>query len=107
MSCHRTVARTTTVRLAAAAIHSTTLPHLPMKPGTPIPGLDFIKGADPPVALERSEYPEWINNLTQKSLAQLRRMSEEEATDKEKMRYLKLSRRMLIKKKNEEASANK
>jgi large subunit ribosomal protein L54 len=78
-----------------------------MKPGTPIPGLNFFKDQDPPVALERSDYPDWLYHLPQKSLAQLRRMPEEEATDKEKMRYLKLTRRMLIKQKNEAASANK
>lgn len=90
-----------------AAMHSTSVPLLPMKPGTPIPGLDFIKGQEPPVALERSEYPEWINHLTsQKSLAQLRRMSEDEATDEEKKRYLKLTRRILIKQNNEAAAAN-
>lgn len=80
-----------------------------MKPGTPIPGLDIYKDRDPPVALERSEYPAWIDNLAKKdkSLAELRRMPEEEATDKDKMRYLKLTRRMKIKKNNEEASARR
>jgi len=74
-----------------------------MKPGTPIPGLNFLKDRDPPVALDRSEYPEWVNSLTKRdvTLAQLRKMPEEEATDREKMRYLKLTRRIEIKRKNE------
>jgi hypothetical protein len=37
------------------------------------------------------------------SLAKLRRMTEEEATDREKERYLKLSRRQEMKNKNAEA----
>ena len=80
-----------------------------MKAGTPIPGLDIYKDKDPPVALERSEYPEWIDNLCKPlpSLAKLRKMPEEEATDKDKKRYLKLLRKLKIKKKNEEQSAAK
>lgn len=66
-----------------------------------------MKDQDPPVALARSEYPEWINHLSQKSLAQLRRMPEDQATEKDKVRYLKLSRRIVIKQNNEAASANK
>ena len=78
-----------------------------MKPGVPIPGLNFLKSKDPPVALERSEYPEWVNDLDKPmvSLAKLRRMDEEDATDREKMRYLKLTRRIVIKQKNLEAGA--
>lgn len=70
-----------------------------MKPGSPIPGLSFLKGTDPVVALERKEYPDWINDLAKPkiSLAKLRRMPESEATDREKMRYLKLERRLKIK----------
>ncbi|GKY93185.1 hypothetical protein MPSEU_000286400 [Mayamaea pseudoterrestris] len=90
---------------AVAAIHSTSHAQLPMTPGTPIPGLDFIKNQDPPVALD--EYPEWLHQLPLKSLAQLRRMPEAEATDREKMRYLKLTRKILIKQRNEVASASK
>lgn len=75
-----------------------------MKPGSPIPGLDIFKEKDPPVVLERSEYPEWVNNLCTPlvSLAKLRKMTVEEATDKEKKRYLKLIRKNQIKEKNEE-----
>lgn len=80
---------------------------MPMKPGTPIPGLDIYKDQDPPVALERSEYPDWVGTLAEPmiSLAKLRKMPEEEATDKEKKRYLKLVRRLKIKDNNEEAKA--
>jgi hypothetical protein len=80
-----------------------------MKPGTPIPGLNFLKGKDPPVALKREEYPAWVNDLgkPELTLARLKRMPEEEATDKQKMRYLKLTRRALIKQNNAEASTKK
>lgn len=76
---------------------------LPMKPGTVIPGLDLYKDKDPPVVLERSEYPEWVNDLATPlpTLAELRRLPEEEATDRDIMRYLKLTRKIEIKKKNE------
>jgi hypothetical protein len=76
-----------------------------MKPGTPIPGLNFLKGTDPVVALERKEYPDWVNDLAKPkiSLANLRRMPESEATDRDKMRYLKLKRRLKIKDNNSEA----
>jgi Mitochondrial ribosomal protein L37 len=77
-----------------------------MKPGTPINGLDIFKDKDPPVALERSEYPAWVSDLPKPlaSLAKLRRMPEEEASDKDKKRYLKLIRKIQIKKNNEEAA---
>jgi hypothetical protein len=80
-----------------------TLSALPMKAGTQIPGLNFIKDREPVVALERSEYPEWVGSLATPdvSLAALRRMPEEEATDRQKMRYLKLTRRGEIKEYNE------
>jgi Mitochondrial ribosomal protein L37 len=73
------------------------------KPGTPIKGLDIFKEKDPPVYLERHEYPEWIYQLAQPlaSLAKLRRLDEGEATDFDKKRYLKLTRRMKIKATNE------
>jgi hypothetical protein len=87
----------------------TSLCHLPLKPGTPIPGLDIYKEKEPPVALERSEYPDWLESLTKPlpSLATLRRMPEEEASDRDKMRYLKLTRRMKIKQNNEETKGKK
>jgi Mitochondrial ribosomal protein L37 len=73
------------------------------KPGSPMKGLDVFKDKDPPVYLERSEYPDWIYHLSQPlpSLAKLRKMDEDDATDTEKMRYLKLTRRMKIKAINE------
>ena len=76
-----------------------------MKPGTPIPGLNFLKGVDPVVALPREEYPEWVNSLVQPkiTLAKLRRMPIEEASDDDKMRYLKLKRRFKMKDNNEAA----
>jgi Mitochondrial ribosomal protein L37 len=82
---------------------------LALKPGTPIPGLDIYKEKEPPVVLERSEYPDWLESLAKPlpSLAKLRRMPEEDATDREKMRYLKLTRRMIIKRNNAEAAGKK
>jgi hypothetical protein len=76
-----------------------------MKPGSLIAGLDFIKDKEPVVAKERGEYPEWVGSLAQTmpSLARLRKMPDEEATDREKERYLKLTRRQQMKKNNEEA----
>ena len=74
-----------------------------MKPGHVFQGLDVYKDKDPPVVLERSEYPEWIGDLAKPlpSLAELRRMPEEEATDRDVMRFLKLERKIVIKAKNE------
>jgi Mitochondrial ribosomal protein L37 len=79
---------------------------MPMKPGTPMTGLKIYKDRDPPVVLERSEYPEWINTLEEPliSLAKLRRMDAEEATDMEKKRYLKLIRKVKIKESNQAAA---
>lgn len=76
-----------------------------MKPGTPIPGLDLYKDQDGPVVLERSAYPDWVGDLAKPlpTLAELRRMPEEEATDRDIMRYLKLTRKKEIKRKNEES----
>ena len=80
-----------------------------MKPGTPIPGLDIYKEKDPVVVLDRSEYPEWVSKLANPlpTLSELRRIPETEATDKEKMRYLKLARRIQIKKNSAEMAAQK
>ena len=76
-----------------------------MKPGTQIAGLDFLKNVDPPVTKERSEYPEWINNLdaSMTSLAKLRNINFEEADLEVQKRYLKLSRRRAIKDSNSDA----
>lgn len=75
---------------------------LAMKPGSPIRGLDIFKNSEPPVAQERSQYPSWISDLSKPliSLAALRRLPLENSTDKEQMRYLKLTRRGQIKEKN-------
>jgi hypothetical protein len=77
---------------------------LAMKPGTAIP-VHFRKDREQPVALPRSEYPEWVNDLAKRdiSLAKLRRMPEEDASDKQMMRYIKLTRRMQIRKQNDES----
>ena len=77
---------------------------LPLKAGTPIKGMDFFsKDKEPIMALERSEYPEWVDRLASAppSLAQLRRMNVEDADDYLKKRYLKLRRRMVIKANNQ------
>jgi hypothetical protein len=80
-----------------------------MKPGTPIPGLDIYKEKEPVVVLDRSEYPEWVNKLATPlaTLSELRRLPESEATDKDKQRYLKLTRRIQIKKNSAEMAAQK
>ena len=83
-----------------------------IKPGTPIPGLENIypkNTKDPtksktPVYLKREEYPSWVSQLLVPlpTLAELRRMPIEEASDKDMKRYLKLVRRAKIKANNEE-----
>ena len=73
-----------------------------MKPGTVVTGLDFYKDQDPPIVLERSAYPEWVADLAQPlpSLAELRRLPEEEATSRDIIRLLRLERKIEIKKTN-------
>ena len=84
-----------------------------MKPGTPIPGLDVFKDKDPIVALERSQYPDWVNTLAKplKSLSQLQKIEKdllvkhnddtekvyEEMDDEDMSRYAKLVNRKKIK----------
>lgn len=102
-------------RLLAAAsavpthrpLHTTAPASLAMKPGTPIPGLNFMKNKEAPVSLPRSDYPEWVSDLAKPmvTLAELRRMKWEDSTDRDKMRYLKLTRRIRIKGNNVEAGA--
>lgn len=89
--------------------HTTLHRALAMKPGTPIPGLDIYKEKDPVVALNRSEYPEWVNQLATPlpTLSELRKLSEVEMSEKEKMRFLKLTRRIQIKAKHAEMAALK
>ena len=83
-----------------------------IKPGSPIPGLESIypkNTKDPtkdktPIYLKREEYPFWVSQLMVPlpTLAELRRMPIEEASDKDMKRYLKLVRRAKIKANNEE-----
>lgn len=99
--------RLVTCSVGYRTYYASSLSQLAMKPGTPIPGLDIYKEKDPPVALERSQYPEWLDSLMVPlpTLGQLRRMPDEDATDKDKKRYLKLLRKLKIKQKNEEKAA--
>jgi predicted secreted protein len=80
-----------------------------MKPGTLIPGLDIYKDKDPVVVQERPEYPDWVSKLATPlpTLSELRRLPDSEATDKDRMRYLKLTRRIQIKKNSAEMAAQK
>lgn len=75
---------------------------LPMKAGTPIPGLDFMKAGGAVTAQDRSDYPEWVNDLTHDmiSLAALRKMDNEDATLTQMKRFLKLNRRNQLKDSN-------
>ena len=60
---------------------------------------------EPPTVLPRSEYPDWVNSLATPnlSLAQLRKIPNDEAKEKEIMRYLKLTRRQRIRQNNEDS----
>lgn len=77
-----------------------------MKAGTTLDGLAIFKGQDAPVVKEREEYPEWVGRLAEPlpSLARLRRIPNEEADDKDIVRFLKLNRRTRIRQLNEEAA---
>lgn len=77
--------------------------------GTELRGFEFLKKhgeGELVLAKPREEYPEWISELApgQKTLAELRKMEFEDATDKERMRYLVLTRRRLIKENNLDAN---
>jgi len=90
---------TTTTTLSSTTTTTTTT----TVAGTPIPGLDYLKDAPAPTLRPLSEYPAWVGELATKplpTLARLEKMREEDATDAEKMRYLKLTRRGEIKEKN-------
>lgn len=80
-----------------------------MKAGTSIPGLNVHKNSEPIVALERSQYPDFINDFQEPmtTLAQLRKMDVEDANLKDMKRYLKLTRRLEIKEKNLDSVATK
>lgn len=79
---------------------------LPMKPGTVLKSIGVLKDKDPPVVLERGEYPDWVGSLATPppSLAALRRIPNEEAEDKDIMRFLKLSRRKKVRESNEQSA---
>mmetsp|Transcript_12921 Transcript_12921/g.19932 ORF Transcript_12921/g.19932 Transcript_12921/m.19932 type:complete len:118 (-) Transcript_12921:94-447(-) len=89
---------------------STPTPSFTMKPGTPIPGLSTIlppskdpaNNSNAPTAKPREEYPSWVSELAvaPPTLAKLRNMKMEEASDLDMRRYLKLVRRNLIKDNN-------
>ena len=80
---------------------------LPMKAGTKLDTLAVFKGQDPPVVKEREEYPDWVGRLAEPlpSLAKLRKMPNEEADDKDILRFLKLNRRIRIREQNDESSS--
>jgi hypothetical protein len=80
---------------------------MPLKPGEPIQALKIFKNEEAPIVKPRHEYPDWVNTLAEKdvSLAQLRRMEVEDATDREQRRFLKLTRRIEIRSKNEASKA--
>lgn len=92
-----------------SSFSATPVPAMAMRPGTPIPGLDKIYPAPKdgtsraPVALPREEYPPWVNELTRPlpTLAKLRGMKVEDASDRDMKRYLKLVRKAKIKSNNE------
>ena len=73
-----------------------------MKPGTVIQSLGIFKNKEAPVVLDRSTYPDWVSSLSEPlpSLAKLRRIPDEDATEREKRRFIKLTRRARIKSNN-------
>ena len=80
---------------------------LPMKAGTELKALAIFKGKDTPFTMERSEYPNWVNTLSQPlpSLATLRKIPNEEAELDQIKRYLKLTRRQAVRQRNEESAS--
>ncbi|KAG7354318.1 mitochondrial ribosomal protein L37 [Nitzschia inconspicua] len=79
----------------------------PMKEGTELKSLAICTGQDPPKVLPREEYPSWVSDLAKPlpTLAKLRRIPNEEAEEQEISRYLKLTRRLSIRQRNEESMA--
>ena len=119
MNCSRPIIRrllprplhphTTRQQSPQIVLYSTTPTLTGLPPGTPIPGLENIypKSKDPsqskvPIAKPRDEYPTWVNDLTKPlpSLAKLRNMKIENASDGDMKRYLKLVRKAKIKENN-------
>jgi hypothetical protein len=80
---------------------------MPAKAGTELSSLNIFKDQDAPRVLERSEYPDWVDRLASPlpSLAVLRRIPNDEAEDKQIQRYLKLTRRLGIRQRNEESES--
>lgn len=114
LSHHRVtiISSTTSPSFHGHNCYSTTSARSAMQPGTKIPGLDAIypkpkdKGdsasSSAPAAKPRNEYPSWVSSLAEAppTLAKLRNMNIEEASDKDMKRYLKLVRRNTIKDNN-------
>eukprot|EP00526_Cylindrotheca_closterium_P022062 CAMPEP_0113643668 /NCGR_PEP_ID=MMETSP0017_2-20120614/22971_1 /TAXON_ID=2856 /ORGANISM="Cylindrotheca closterium" /LENGTH=117 /DNA_ID=CAMNT_0000555215 /DNA_START=46 /DNA_END=402 /DNA_ORIENTATION=- /assembly_acc=CAM_ASM_000147 len=104
----RRTANRSTLATRAGRRHytGTSLASMPMKAGTKMENLAIFKGQDPPVVKEREEYPEWVGKLAEPlpSLAKLRKIPNEEADEKEILRFLKLNRRIGIRDNNEESS---
>ena len=75
---------------------------MPLKPGTPIRGLDVFKDRDPPVAMERHEYPEWVATIGEPlaSMSELEHKDESKVTEDEVRRYFKLKNRRDIRQAN-------
>jgi hypothetical protein len=79
-----------------------------MKPGTELKHLAIFKNQDTPKVLESEQYPEWVSSLVKgnglESLAALRKIPNEQATESQIKRYLKLTRRLAIRSQNEQAA---
>lgn len=92
---------------AARCFGSTSTTAMPMKAGTVLKNLGVFKGQDPPVVKERNDYPAWVGELAEPlpGLVKLRRVPNEEAEDKDVMRFLKLNRRLRIREGNEQAAS--
>jgi hypothetical protein len=90
----------------ARCFGSTTSTWMPIKAGTVLTPLGVFKGQDPPMVKEREEYPAWFGSLAvpSPSLALLRKIPNDEANEKEILRFLKLSRRLQIRQRNEESA---
>jgi hypothetical protein len=78
-----------------------------MKVGTELKSLAVCVNQEPPKVLSREEYPSWVSELVTPlpSLAKLRLIPNDEAQDQEIVRYLKLTRRLGIRQRNEESLA--
>jgi hypothetical protein len=101
----RAISRHTSALTAAGRYYScTSASSLPMKAGTSMSSIGVFKGIDAPVVKEREEYPAWVGKLSEPlpSLAKLRKLSNEEADDRDILRFLKMNRRISIRERNEE-----